>query len=120
MNSIIIPLLYSLQRGCLDADQWIDQLLNRPYTIDWQGAFTHPLPSDRVGACIFDVDPNTGLKVYEEFFTLKVHRINKIVPRYPYVYRYEYDAIIDEDVMVVDTIDLKRNKPLFPLMLILK
>ena len=62
MNSNLIPLLYPLQPGFMDADQWIDQLLNNPATINWQAAFRHSLDTDTVGACIFDVDQNTGFK----------------------------------------------------------
>ena len=64
MNSNLIPLLYPLQPGFMDADQWIDQLLNSPATINWQAAFRHSLDTDTVGACIFDVDQNTGCLLY--------------------------------------------------------
>lgn len=101
MNSNLMPLLYTLQPGYKDADQWIDQLLNRPDTINWQYAFTDPLGPYKVGACIVDVDPNTGLKVHEKFFTLKVDRMNKVVPGKPYVYVFDYDATYEpEDVTV--------------------
>lgn len=105
-----MPMLYSLQPGYKDADKWIDQLLNRPATINWQYAFTHPLGSDKVGACIFDLDKNSGLKVYEKFFTLKVKSINKIVPGKPYVYEFEYDATYEpEDVIVGSLYDSNGN-----------
>ena len=121
MNSILIPLLYPLQPGYKDADQWIDQLVNRPNTINWQYAFPHPIGSDRVGACIFNVDQNTGLKVHVKFFTLKVKSINKIVPGKPYVYEFKYDAAYEpEDVMVMDLINSDGSRPFFPMMTILK
>lgn len=121
MNSNLMPLLYPLQPGYKDADMWIDQLLNRPDTINWQCAFTHPIGSDKVGACIFDLDQNTGLKVYEKFFTLKIKSINKIVPGKPYVYEFEYDATYEpEDVMLMDAINSDGSKPFFTQMVILK
>lgn len=119
MNSNLIPLLYPLQPGYKDADQWIDQLLNSPNTINWQAAFTHPICSDKVGACIFDVDPNTGVKVYHKFFTLNVRSINKVVTGKPYVYVFDYDATYEpKDVMVVDIINSDGSKPIHPQMVI--
>lgn len=110
MNSNMIPLIYPLQPGYKDADQWIDQLLNKPDTINWQVAFTHPLSTDKVGACIFHVDPKIGLKVHEKFFTLNAKSVNKIVPGKPYVYEFEYDAAYEpEDVMVNSIYDSKGN-----------
>jgi hypothetical protein len=121
MNSNLLPLLYPLQPGYKDADHWIDQLLNRPDTINWQAAFTHSLNAEKIGACIFDVDQNTGLKVYEEFFTLKVHRIKKVIPGKPYVYQFEYDTTYEsEDIMVMEALNLDITDPLWLLMVILK
>ncbi len=120
MNSNLIPLLYPLQPGFMDADQWIDQLLNSPATINWQAAFSHSLDTDKVGACIFVVDENTGLKVYVKFFTLKVDRIKKVVPGKPYAYQFEYDATVMEDVIVMDVINSDGSRPFFPKMAILK
>jgi hypothetical protein len=121
MNSNLMPLLYPLQPGYKDADQWIDQLLNRPDTINWQCAFTHPLGSDKVGACIFDVNPNIGLKVYEKFFTLNVKSLKKIVPGKPYVYEFEYDTTYEpEDVVVMEALNLEIADPLSLQMAILK
>lgn len=120
MNSNLMPLLYPLQPGYKDADTWIDQLLNRPDTINWQCAFNHPIGSDKVGACIFDLDQNTGLKVYEKFFTLKVKSINKVVPGKPYVYEFEYDSTYEpEDVMVNAVYDSDGNAVGFSQMIIL-
>jgi len=110
MNSNLMPLLYPLQPGYKDADQWIDQLLNRPDTINWQAAFANSLDAEKIGACIFDVDRNTGLKVYDKFFTLKVKSINKVVPGKPYVYEFEYDATYEpEDVIVSSLYDSNGN-----------
>ncbi len=120
MNSNLIPLLYTLQPGFMDADQWIDQLLNSPATINWQAAFRHSLDTDTVGACIFDVDQNTGFKVYEKFFTLKVNRINKVIPGKPYVYQFEYDSTVEEDVIVMEVKELPVTDPLGLQMVILK
>ena len=120
MNSNLIPLLYTLQPGYKDADKWIDQLLNLPDTINWQAAFRHSLDADKVGACIFDVDQNTGLMVYEKFFILKVDRIQKVVPGKPYVYQFEYDAAVEEDVMVMDVMNSDGSSPFLPKMVILK
>lgn len=121
MNSNLIPLLYTLQPGYKDADQWIDQLLNSPDTINWQAAFRYSLDTDKVGACIFDVDQNTGLKVYFKFFTLKVDRMKKVVPGKPYVYQFEYDAAYEsEDIMVMEALNLDVTDPLWLLMMILK
>lgn len=120
MNSLLIPLLYPLQPGYKDADQWIDQLLNRPDTINWLAAFRHSLDADKVGACIFDVDQNTGFKVYEKFFTLNVKSINKVVPGKPYVYEFEYDsAYVPVDVMLMDAINSDGSKPFFTQMVLL-
>jgi len=120
MNSNLIPLLYHLQPGFMDADQWIDQLLNSPATINWQAAFRYSLDTDTVGACIFDVDQNTGFKVYEKFFILKVNRINKVIPGNPYVYQFEYDSTVEEDVIVMDVTNSDGSSPFFPKMVILK
>jgi len=120
LNSNLIPLLYTLQPGYKDADKWIDQLLNRPDTINWQAAFRYSLNTDKVGACVFDVDQNTGFKVYEKFFTFKVDRIKKVIPGKPYVYQFEYDATVEEDVIVMDAINLDGSRPFFPKMVILE
>ncbi len=121
MNSPLVPLIYTLQPGYHDADQWIDQLLNKPETINWQAAFTDSIDSEMVGACIFDVDPNTGLKVYEKFFTLNVDKMKKVVPGMPYVYQFEYNSTYEpEDVMVMDVINSDGRRPFRPQMAILK
>lgn len=120
MNSNLIPLLCNLQPGYKDADQWIDQLLNRPDSINWQVAFRYSLDADKVGACIFDVDQNTGFKVYEKFFTLKVKSINKVVPGKPYVYEFECDSTYEpEDVMVNSVYDSDGNAVGYSQMIIL-
>jgi len=119
MNSNLIPLLYPLQPGYKDADQWIDQLLNNPETINWQAAFTHSLDGKKIGACIFDVDRNTGIRVFEKFFTLKVDRMKKVVPGKPYLYQFEYDTTYEpEDVMVIDVINSDGSR-LFDLMMVI-
>lgn len=121
MNSNLIPLLYPLQPGFMDADQWIDQLINRPDTINWQAAFRHSLDADKVGACIFDVDQDIGFKVYEKFFTLKVDRIKKVVPGKPYVYQFEYKATYEpEEIMVMEAIELPITNPRWLQMVVLK
>ncbi len=112
MKNQLIPLLYPLQPGYKDADQWIGQLLNSPDTINWQAAFTHSLDAEKIGACIFDVDENIGLKEYQKFFTLKVERMKKVVPGRPYVYQFEYEATYEpEDVMVMDVINSDGSQP---------
>ena len=121
MNSLLIPLIYTLQPGYHDADKWINQLLNKPDTINWQAAFTYSFDTEMVGACIFDVDQKTGLMVYEKFFTLKMDRMKKVVPGKPYVYEFEYDATYEpEDVMVMDVINSDGSRPFDPQMVILK
>lgn len=121
MNSLLMPLIYTLQPGYHDADKWIDQLLNKPDAINWQAAFTFSIDNEKVGACIFDVDQKTGVKVYERFFTLKVDRMKKVVPGMPYVYQFEYDATYEpEDVMVMDVINSDGTSPFFPRMAVLK
>ena len=120
MNSVFIPLLYPLQPGYKDADQWIDQLLNRPNTINWQYAFRQPLITDKISACIYDFDQNAGVKVYQKFFTLKVTRINRAVPGYPFVYLFEYyDAHDPEDIMVMEIMNSDGTIPLYPLIAII-
>jgi hypothetical protein len=119
MNSNLIPLLYPLQPGFMDADQWIDQLLNRPDTINWQAAYRYSLDTDEVGACIFDV--NTGFKVYEKFFTFKVDRMKKVVPGKPYVYQFEYKATYKpEEIMVLEALELPITNPHWFQMVVLK
>ena len=121
MNSNLIPLLYTLQPGYKDADRWIDQLLNRPDTINWQAAFTHSLDAEKIGACIFDVDQNIGLRFYEKFFTLKVDRIKKVVPGKPYVYQFEYDTTYKpEEIIVMEVLELPITNPRWLQMVILK
>ena len=120
MNSNLIPLLYPLRPGYLDADQWIDQLLHRPDTVNWQCAFTDPLGSDKVGACIYDVDPITGMKEFLKFFTLNAISIKKTVPQMPYVYEFVYDTSYEPaDVMVMDIINSDGSRPFRPQMVIL-
>lgn len=115
-----MPLLYPLQPGYKNDDQWIDQLLNRPNTINWQSAFAYPIGFDKVGACIFNIDPMSGIKVYDKFFKFNVRSINKVVPGMPYVYEFEYDSIVVEAVFVMDVINSDGSRPFFPMMTILK
>ena len=116
-----MPLIYTLQPGYHDADKWIDQLLNKSDTINWQAAFTYSIDTEKVGACIFDVDQKTGLMVYERFFTLNADRMKKVIRGMPFVYQFEYDTTYEpEDVMVMDVINSDGTSPFFPRMVVLK
>jgi hypothetical protein len=43
-----------------------------------------------------------------------------VVPGKTYVYQFEYDATVDEDVIVMDVINSDGSRPFFPKMVILK
>ena len=106
MDLELIPLLYSLKLGYEDNDIYIDELKKTPKNISWQYAFRHPLDTNIIGACIFDVDESTGIKIYKSFFILSVKELKKIVPNCPFVYRFEFIEEVKEDVVVVETMDL--------------
>ncbi len=118
MNSQPIPLLYPLQPGYMDADQFIDQLLTKPETIEWKVALQSKLQSELIGACIFDVN-SYGAKYFVKFFTLSCNLLKSALPGYPYVYEFRYkNSYGPDDVTVIEKRGFSSGMTTYPLMIV--